>query len=42
MPNLAVIGHPRFQYADLSRIRGILNVGVPERLRSMFVMITDT
>jgi fatty-acyl-CoA synthase len=32
---LAVIGHPRFEQADLSRIRGILNVGVPERLRSM-------
>ena len=32
---LAVIGHPRFAQADLSQLRAILNVGVPERLRSM-------
>jgi len=32
---LAVLDHPRFPEADLSRLRIVLNVGVPERLRLM-------
>jgi fatty-acyl-CoA synthase len=32
---LAVLGHPRFEQADLSSLRAVMNVGVPERLRAM-------
>jgi fatty-acyl-CoA synthase len=32
---LAVLDHPRFDRADLSRLRTVINVGVRERLRSM-------
>jgi fatty-acyl-CoA synthase len=32
---LAVLGHPRFPDTDLSRLRLINNVGVPERLEAM-------
>jgi fatty-acyl-CoA synthase len=32
---LAVLNHPRFADADLSHVRLVLNVGVPERLRLM-------
>lgn len=32
---LAVLNHPDFESADLSALRIIFNVGVPERLRSM-------
>src|SRR5262249_50684946 len=32
---LAVLDHPRYASADLSRLRVVVNVGVPERLRRM-------
>jgi fatty-acyl-CoA synthase len=32
---LAVLSHPRFAETDLSAVRIVLNVGVPERLRAM-------
>ena len=32
---LAVLDHPEFDQADLSALRIVVNVGVPERLRSM-------
>lgn len=32
---MSVLGHPRFPTADLSALRIVVNVGVPERLRAM-------
>ena len=32
---LAVLDHPRYESADLSALRVVVNVGVPERLRQM-------
>src|SRR6202044_3824042 len=32
---MGVLGHPRFPSADLSALRIVVNVGVPERLRAM-------
>ena len=35
---LAVLNHPDFEAADLSRLTRIVNVGIPERLRAMCSM----
>ena len=32
---LAVLDHPRYEWANLSELRVVINVGVPERLRQM-------
>ncbi|MCW2983862.1 MAG: hypothetical protein JWR63_1432 [Conexibacter sp.] len=33
---LAVLNHPDFAGADLSAVRAVMNVGIPERLRAMY------
>lgn len=38
---LAVLNHPRFERRDLDRLRLVLTVGVPERMRAMHAELPD-